>query len=194
MSAGWGPFPPVHQQAHIGRFQGTPSCRDQQRRPGGRRSNYQSGTSPTRPKTACGEDAGDQGKFLRERNVQAATRFPIPLLAWCEPSAIAREFQAARMDRPARRTICGLAARPGEETSAGCGLAQSRVSEGRILRRAEGLTHRTTFPGAVDKKTAHPLTASSSRRARLPCACARTPSASVARVLQASKGFDAWQG
>jgi hypothetical protein len=83
-----------------------------------------------------------------------------------KPFAIAQEFGDAKIQHSNRCEISGLAARPGEETGAGCGLAQSRTSDERFLRRVESLTHQDTFQGAVDKKTANRLTASSSRRAR----------------------------
>jgi hypothetical protein len=70
-----------------------------------------------------------------------------------KPFAIAEEFADAKIEDPARREISRLAARPGEETSAGCGLAQPRTSDGRVLRRVESLTHQDTFQGAVDKET-----------------------------------------
>jgi ribonuclease P protein component len=95
-----------------------------------------------------------------------------------KPFAIAEEFGGAKIEDPARREISGLAARPGEETSAGCGLAQPRTSDGRVLRRVESLTHETTFQGTVDRKAAHPLAAASSRRAGLVNVRACSPAAS----------------
>ena len=78
-----------------------------------------------------------------------------------KPFAIAEEFGDAKIQHPDRCEISGLPARSGEETSAGCGLAHSRTSDERFLRRAESLTHENPLHGAVDKKTAHRLAASS---------------------------------
>jgi hypothetical protein len=84
-----------------------------------------------------------------------------------KPFAIAEEFGDARIQDPDCFEISGLAARPGEETSTGCGLARSRTGNARVLRRTRSLTYKTTFQGAVDKKTARRLVAASSRRCRL---------------------------
>ena len=100
-----------------------------------------------------------------------------------KPFAIAEEFGDAKIEDPARREISRLAARPGEETSAGCGLAQPRTSDGRVLRRVESLTHETTFQGAVDRKTARSLAATSSRRAGLPRDRAHSPAASEGGIF-----------
>ena len=91
-----------------------------------------------------------------------------------KPFAIAEEFGDARIQDPDCFEISGLAARPGEETSTGCGLARSRTGNPRVLRRTRSLTYNTTFQGAVDKETARRLVAAISRRCcralGLPCA------------------------
>jgi hypothetical protein len=51
-------------------------------------------------------------------------------LASRKPLAIVGEFGDARIEHSDRREICGLAERWGEETSAGCGLAHARLSNG----------------------------------------------------------------
>ena len=71
-----------------------------------------------------------------------------------KPFAIAQEFGNAKIQDPDRCEISRLAARPGQETGAGCGLAPSRTSTGRFLRRARSLTHESTFQAAVDRRDA----------------------------------------
>ena len=193
MSAGWGPFPPVHQQAHAGLSQGTLSRGDQRDDPAA--SALISNQAPHRQDQKSGrrEDAEDQGNFPRERMAKATTSRPMAVLAWCEPAAIAEEFQDAGIDNSARRKICGLAARPSRETSTGCGLAQSRARDVRILRRAHGVPHMVALPRAVDKKAAHPPKPARSRRATHSSGRRHAWSASVIRSFHASKGCDTWQ-
>jgi hypothetical protein len=84
-----------------------------------------------------------------------------------KPFAIAQEFGDAKIQDPDRCEISRLAARPGQETGAGCGLAPSRTSTGRFLRRARSLTPESTFHGAVDRRQTLRHTPASSRRDRL---------------------------
>jgi hypothetical protein len=86
-----------------------------------------------------------------------------------KPFAIAEEFGDAKIQSPAHCEILGLAARSGEQAGTGCGLAESRASHDRFLRRADSPTHGSTFQGAVDKSAPHRPMASISRRARLSC-------------------------
>jgi hypothetical protein len=51
-------------------------------------------------------------------------------LALRKPFAIVGEFGDASIENSDRSEICGLAARLGEETSAGCGLAHAHASDG----------------------------------------------------------------
>jgi hypothetical protein len=53
-----------------------------------------------------------------------------PDLALRKPFAIVGEFGDAGIENSDRSEICGLAARLGEETSAGCGLAHAHASDG----------------------------------------------------------------
>jgi hypothetical protein len=106
------------------------------------------------------------GQFFSRPDRGACRKLRWRVLAARKPFAIAEEFGDAKMEYPARLDICGLAARPGEETSAGCGLAQLRASQRGPLRRSKNLIEWTMVQRPVDKKTVHLCAAASSRRDR----------------------------
>jgi hypothetical protein len=85
------------------------------------------------------------GQFALPEDREAFRRIRGRVSPARKPFAIAQEFGDAKIQDPDHCEISGLAARSGEETSAGCGLAQSRASDGRFLRRVESLTHEDTF-------------------------------------------------
>ena len=85
------------------------------------------------------------GQFALPEDREAFRRIRGRVSPARKPFAIAQEFGDAKVQDPDHCEISGLAARSGEETSAGCGLAQSRTSDGRFLRRVESLTHEDTF-------------------------------------------------